>query len=158
MTMDDDQQTLLTKEQEPSYNAAGFWMRFWAYLIDVIILFGINGLLLSPLSFLNEGMPVEIGLWTVKGILAGFIYYLYFLLMTKVFQQTIGKMILGIKVIPIQKEKLSWNDLLFREVVGRFIYNAFLVLKLLYLVVAFSNKKQGLHDLIADTRVIHDIS
>src|SRR5699024_5616233 len=84
---------------EREYKYAGFWMRFWAYLIDVIIVFSINGILLSPLMFLNDGLPLEIGFWTVNGILAGIIYYVYFLLMTKLFQQTVGKMILGLKVI-----------------------------------------------------------
>jgi len=158
MTMDDEQQVLLSEDQETSYKAAGFWMRFWAYIIDGVILFGINGLLLSPLGFLNEGMPIELGFWTVNGILAGTIFYLYFLFMTKIYQQTIGKMILGIKVVSDRKEKLSWGDVFFREVIGRIIYNVFFVLKLLYLVVAFTNKKQGLHDLIGNTRVIHEAS
>src|SRR5690625_6510109 len=74
-----------------AYNYAGFWMRFWAYLIDVIVVFSINGILLSPLKFANEGLPIEISFWTLNGILAGIIYYVYFLLMTRYFQQTIGK-------------------------------------------------------------------
>jgi len=137
------------------YKYAGFWMRFWAYLIDVIVVFSINGILLSPLVFLNEGYPIEISFWTLNGILAGVIYYVYFLLMTKYFEQTVGKMILGIKVIRENREPLLWSDLIFREVVGRFIHNILFFLKLLYLVVAFSNEKQGIHDMIGNTRVIY---
>src|SRR5690625_1929519 len=137
------------------YRYAGFWMRFWAYLFDVIIVFSINGILLSPLKFLYEGVQFEIGFWTVNGILAGAIYYIYFLLMTKFFQQTLGKMILGLKVIKENEGTLLWSDLLFREVVGRFIYNVLSILKLLYIVVAFSPEKKGIHDMIGNTRVIH---
>lgn len=137
------------------YKYAGFWMRFWAYLIDVIVVFSINGIVLSPLLFVNEGIPIEISFWTLNSILAGVVYYAYFLVMTKIFGQTIGKMILGLKVIRENDEPLTWLDLIFREVVGRYLHNVFMILKLLYLVVAFSNEKQGIHDMIGNTRVIH---
>ncbi|MBO1001431.1 RDD family protein [Pseudogracilibacillus auburnensis] len=148
-------QNQLTTSPNVEYKYAGFWMRFWAYLIDVIIVFSLNGLLLSPLAFINNGYPIELSLWTVNGILGAIVYYIYFLLMTKYFGQTIGKMILGIRVISESSDSLSWNDLVFREVVGRFIYNIMFILKLLYLVVAFSNEKKGLHDMIGNTRVVH---
>lgn len=141
--------------QENEYKYAGFWMRYWAYLIDVIIIFSINGILLSPLLFINGGIPLEIGFWTVNGILAGIIYYVYFLLMTKFWGQTVGKMILGIKVIREDEETLLWSDLIFREVIWRFIHNVIFILKLLYLVIAFSPEKKGVHDMIGNTKVIH---
>lgn len=143
------------KEESKQYKYAGFWMRFWAYIIDVIVVFSINGIVLSPLLFVNDGAQIEISYWTLNGILAGVIYYAYFLVMTKIFGQTIGKMILGLKVIRENDEPLTWLDLIFREVVGRFLHNVFMILKLLYLVVAFSNEKQGVHDMIGNTRVIH---
>lgn len=155
ITLDEREETELLPEKE-SITYAGFWMRFWAYFIDIIILFSINGIFLSPFGFLNEGMPIEISFWTLSGILAGIIYYLYFLIMTKMFHQTVGKMIMGLKVIPAEKNTITWSDLFFREVIGRFIYNVFSILKLLYLVVAFANEKQGIHDMIANTRVIHE--
>lgn len=155
ITMDEGNQEVFLSEAPVQY--AGFWMRFWAYIIDVLIVFGINGLLLSPLKFFNEGLPIELSLWTVNGLLAALIYYAYFLIMTKLFHQTAGKMIMGLKVIS-EQGTLSWKDLFFREIVGRFIYNVFFILKLLYLVVAFSKEKQGLHDMIGNTRVIREVS
>lgn len=134
---------------------AGFWMRFWAYLLDVIVVFSINGLLLSPLKMVNDGAPIEIGFWTLTGILSGIVYYVYFVLMTKYFQQTLGKMVFGLKVVPEKDDTLRWTDLLFREVIGRFIYNVAFGLKLLYIVVAFTEEKQGIHDMIGNTRVVH---
>src|SRR5690625_4513335 len=112
-------------------------MRFWAYLIDVIVVFSINGILLSPLVFLNEGYPIEISFWTLNGILAGVIYYVYFILITKYFEQTVGKMILCIKVIRENSEQLLLSDIVFRVLVSHFIDNILFILKLLYLVVAF---------------------
>lgn len=158
MTMDNGEELIVPEEEAEKIRYAGFWMRFWAYFIDAVILFSINGFIISPLVMLNEGMPIEIGFWTLQGVLAGILYYAYFLLMTKMFQQTVGKMILGIKVVSENKDKPSWLDLVFRECVGRFIYNVFFILKLLYLVIAFTERKQGLHDVIGNTTVIHEAS
>ncbi|GGA85414.1 RDD family protein [Ornithinibacillus halotolerans] len=135
---------------------AGFWMRFWAYIIDLLVIVSVNGILLSPFKFINDGVAIDIGFWTVTGILGGIVFYAYFLLMTKYFGQTIGKMILGIKVIREDEKPLQWSDLFFREVIGRFIYQVFGFLMLLYVIVGFTDEKQGLHDMICDTRVIFD--
>ncbi|UJL47482.1 RDD family protein [Virgibacillus sp. NKC19-16] len=133
---------------------AGFWMRFWAYLVDLIVIFSINGILLSPFKFINDGASIDVGFWTLTGILGAVIFYVYFLLMTKFFNQTIGKMIFGLKVIRNDLRPLEWSDLLFRELVGRFIYRVFSFMVLLYIVVAFTPEKQGVHDMIGNTRVV----
>lgn len=132
---------------------AGFWMRFWAYLTDVIVVFSLNGLLLFPLKFISGG--VNIGYWTLTGILSAVVFYVYFLVMTKYFGQTLGKMLFGLRVIRLDDKDPGWSDLLFREVVMRFIYKAMFILSLLYIVVAFTSEKEGLHDMVASTRVIH---
>lgn len=142
-------------EEDNHIHYAGFWMRFWAYLVDVIVIFSLNGILLSPLKFMNNGEMIQFGYWTVNGLLAALVFYIYFLFMTKFLGQTIGKMIFGLKVINEKNESLKWTDLFFREVIGRFIYNVFFLMKLLYLVVAFTDEKQGIHDMIGATRVIH---
>lgn len=134
---------------------AGFWMRFWAYLADLIIVFSINGILLNPLKFINEGKPIVLGYWSVAGIVSIIVLYLYFLLMTKFYGQTLGKMIFGIKVIRKDLQPLQWSDIVFRELVGRFFYRVLFIAQVLYIVVAFDDKKQGIHDMISDTRVVH---
>ncbi|SFE01416.1 Uncharacterized membrane protein YckC, RDD family [Lentibacillus persicus] len=132
---------------------AGFWMRFWAYLVDLVIVFSINGILLSPFKFFD---PINIGFWTTAGIVGAIVFYLYFLLMTKFFGKTLGKMIFGLKVVREDMKPLEWSDLIFREIVGRFIHRVFWFTNLLYLFVAFSNQKQGLHDIFGSTRVVFD--
>jgi len=134
---------------------AGFWMRFWAFLADLLIIFSMNGILLSPLKLINEGMEIYMGAWTLRGILAAIVFYLYFLIMTKKAGQTIGKMIFGLKVIRVDHQPLQWSDLIFREVITRFIYKTFFFLNLLYLIVAFNQEKKGFHDMVANTRVVH---
>ena len=73
--------------------------------------------------------------------------------MTKFFNQTLGKMVFGLKVLTIENKKPNWSTILFREWIGRFISGTIFIL---YLVVAFLPKKQGIHDLFADTTVIHE--
>jgi uncharacterized RDD family membrane protein YckC len=137
-----------------SHRYAGFWMRFWAYMTDVIIVFSLNGLLLAPLKFTSEG-GIDVGYWTLTGILSAIVFFVYFLLMTKYFGQTLGKMLFGLRVIRLDDTEPGWSDLLFREVVMRFIYKVTFLLSLLYIVVAFTSEKEGLHDMVANTRVIH---
>lgn len=142
-----------TTTEKDSENV-GFWLRLAAYIIDIIIISSINGILLGPLMFVNNGYPIEVSLWTVNGIIATVIYYVYFLVMTKQFQQTLGKMIVGIKVIQFDEKQLTWGDVFYREVIGRIIHNVFFFLKLMYLLVAFSKEKRGFHDMIGHTRVV----
>lgn len=153
-----DDHTLMqndTDQVQSNRRYAGFWMRFWAYIVDTIVIFSVNGFLLSPLKFVNNGAMIHFGYWTVNGLIAAIIFYAYFLLMTKFFGQTLGKMIFGLKVVNEKDEPVKWSDLFFREIVGRFIYNVIWIMKLLYIVVAFTNEKQGIHDMIGKTRVIH---
>ena len=63
-------------------------------------------------------------------------------------------MVFGLKVVRKDGATIKWIDLLFREVVGRFIYNITFGFKLLYLIVAFTKEKTGIHDMIGHTRVI----
>ncbi|UOQ87219.1 RDD family protein [Gracilibacillus salinarum] len=135
---------------------AGFWMRLWAYLVDLIIVFSINGILLIPFKFVDNGFDLEIGFWTITSIISSIVFYLYFLLTTKFFNQTLGKVIFGLRVIREDHGPLSWSDLIFREVIGRFLHRVFPITILLYAFVAFTNQKQGIHDMIGNTRVVLD--
>ncbi|WP_164669712.1 RDD family protein [Virgibacillus doumboii] len=152
----DENQVEYTTSETVERNYAGFWMRFWAYLADLVIVFSVNGILLTPFRFINDGGGVDVGFWTLTGIVSVIVIYLYFLLMTKYFGQTLGKMIFGLRVVREDAEPLKWNDLLFREVVGRFLHRVFFVTGVLYLFVAFAPEKQGIHDIIGNTRVVFD--
>ncbi|GIN60131.1 putative membrane protein YteJ [Robertmurraya siralis] len=132
---------------------AGFWMRFWAYLIDLLVIGSINRILIYPvfrsldLSLHDSSMFAPISIFTA------ITFYAYFVLMTKFLGQTLGKMIFGLKVVDLNGKKLSWGAILFREWIGRFISTTVWIS---YAVVAFLPKKQGLHDLFADTSVVHE--
>src|SRR5690625_697268 len=134
---------------------AGFWMRGWAFIVDLLIVFSINGIILSPLKLLNDGLPIQLSLWTINGIMAAIIFYLYFLFMTKTLGETACEIIFGLEGSRVDEQALQWSDLVFRDVIGRFLHHTFLFLPFVYLLIVFSNEKQGLHDVFGNTRVTH---
>ncbi|MFS0822401.1 RDD family protein [Bacillus sp. 1P02SD] len=137
-------------QDKPSY--VGFWMRFWAYLLDFVVIGSINRILIYP-AFRALDIPLtESHIYSATSIATAVVFYLYFVLMTKFFNQTLGKMVFGIKVVSLDGKDLSWMTVLFREFIGRYISKLFFIG---YIIVAFLPKKQGIHDLLSDTTVIH---
>lgn len=138
------------------HKPAGFWIRFVAYLIDLslinIVLIGliVNNVLLA--TKLENYTFMYLSWSTIIGFI---VFYIYFILMTKFLGQTIGKMIVGLKVVRDNGENLNWSTVLFREGIGR-LFSAILYLP--YLIIPFTSKHKGLHDFIADTHVVHEES
>jgi uncharacterized RDD family membrane protein YckC len=152
-------------EKEPTYmneksldhtqrlRYAGFWMRFWAYLLDLIVIGSIDRILVKPIFRLLNIPLVESDLFAPISIATAITFYAYFVLMTRYFQQTLGKMVFGLRVVGLVEERLSWKTILFREWIGRFISTTIVIG---YIITAFLPKKQGLHDLFSDTSVVHE--
>lgn len=141
------------RSELPNLRYAGFWMRFWAYLLDIIIIGSINRLLVEPIFMIFDWSLYETSMFAPIAIVNAVVFYVYFVLMTKLFGQTLGKMVLGLRVIDLKGKKLTWSTVLIREWVGRFISTTIWIT---YAIVSFTPKKQGLHDLFADTTVIHE--
>ncbi len=139
--------------QEVKY--AGFWMRFWAYLLDLLVIASINGIVVYPVFRVLDLSLNDSNMFAPVSVVTALIFYAYFVLMTRFFGQTLGKMVFGLRVISLKDQKLSWGAIMFREWIGRFISGTILIL---YVVVGFLPKKQGIHDLFADTTVIHERS
>jgi uncharacterized RDD family membrane protein YckC len=134
---------------------AGFWMRFWAYLLDLLVIGSLNGIVVYPIfRALNLSLN-NANMFAPVSIVTAIIFYAYFVLMTRFFGQTLGKMVFGLRVISLNEQSLSWGAIMFREWIGRFISGTIIIL---YVVVGFLPKKQGIHDLFADTTVIHERS
>jgi uncharacterized RDD family membrane protein YckC len=141
------------QKEENLFELGGFWMRFWAYLLDLIVISSIGRLIVYPIFRALDLSLVKDDMFAPISILSAIIFYGYFVLMTKYMGQTLGKMAFGLKVIEMDGKRLKWSTVLFRELIGRFISASILIL---YIVVAFTNKKQGIHDLFADTTVIRE--
>ena len=132
---------------------AGFWTRFIAYLIDMIVIYAISSLL-NTISFGLLNKVLDFPILGEESLSYVIVMFTYFIAMTYFFSQTLGKMIMKIKVETNRGDKLSLADVVYRELVGRLltIFLAYLP----YLAVAFINKKKGLHDFIADTVVVKE--
>lgn len=77
-----------------------FWKRFWAALIDGIILY--------PLVFIDTAFDNSNyqALFIIGKFLSTFLYILYFILLHAKYGQTIGKKLMNIKVIDIAEVNL----------------------------------------------------
>jgi len=129
---------------------AGFWIRFVAAFIDGFVL-TIPILIISFLSYflLDESIFVSLLIQVIVFAL----FLAYFVLMTNKYQATVGKMAVGIIVCDINTlGKAKSNNIFKREIINRLTAT---ILPILFVVVAFTDKKQGLHDIAADTVVIY---
>ncbi|GEN57587.1 hypothetical protein GCM10012290_21790 [Halolactibacillus alkaliphilus] len=125
----------------PDYFYAGFFIRLFAFTVDIIMIRSLSRLFLF---YLSDGL--------LKSSLALIVYLLYFILMTKFTNgQTLGKMIFGIRVIAINEEQLSWMTVIIREGFGRYLQK---VLWIMYSLTIFTRYKQHVVDLLTDTSVI----
>ncbi len=136
---------------------AGFWIRATAAFVDALIagalqgiivfLFaGLLGLLLH--GFDSDSMLMVCLAWLLSASIS-VVYYVYF---TAFGGQTPGKMALRIKVVRTDSSSLTLGRAFYREVIGKFVSG--IILGIGYLMVAFDEKKQGLHDRMADTYVV----
>lgn len=133
---------------------AGFWMRVVATLIDTAIILALQlslGALIGMVGFISAGqldgnMAILVQLF---GYVLSFTYYVVF---TGHGGQTPGKMALRIKVVRTDGSEIGYGRAALREIPGKFISGILLCIG--YIMVAFDEQKQGLHDRMADTYVI----
>ncbi|MFC4768159.1 RDD family protein [Effusibacillus consociatus] len=125
---------------------AGFWIRFGANFLDFLVLTGFTILVyvLLDVDFMNPPLGVELTL--------NLINVLYFVGLTALYGQTLGKMAVGIRVIKQDGRKVSWGTALLREIIGKLV--SAIILMIGYIMAAFDSKKRALHDRIADTYVV----
>jgi uncharacterized RDD family membrane protein YckC len=132
---------------------AGFWLRVVAAIIDGVIV----EIVVLAVSF---GIGYGMGSWGAGGDTAGVVGVLLGLVIGIVYwcgmessarQATLGKMAVGIKVTDLNGNRIS-----FGRALGRYFAKIISAIILLigFLMVAWTEKKQGLHDKIAGTLVV----
>ncbi len=140
---------------QPTFTAryAGFWRRFAAYWIDWFIFFSVELFIAAargvPLNAQQAMEPAELA----KGLLVGlFIGWLYAAtLESSSWQATIGKRAMDIYVMDLKGRRLS-----FALASGRFFGKLIsaIILGVGFIMIAFTERKQGLHDLLAGCLVV----
>lgn len=137
----------------PAFFYTGFWFRFFAFLVDLLVISSINRLIVQPL-FLLLRYPLNDDAFSAFSLSKLVIYVLYFVLTTKLTNgQTIGKIIFGLRVVSFKEEKLSWATVIIRECFSRYILKTF---PFIYLMVLFTQEKQHLGDFFSDTSVVSE--
>lgn len=124
---------------------AGFWIRVVAALIDAVVLFVIQ----FTLSLFLIGLGDEGIATNLVSILIGLMYAAG--LESSNWQGTLGKKILGLKVCDEHGDRISFGRAAGRHF-GKVLSGCLLFIG--FLMVAFSERKQGLHDYIAKTLVV----
>lgn len=143
-------------EKLQSMSTANFATRAVSYIIDILVIWGVSQIAVYPfLNALNLNVDyIFLPYFSIERIVTAVLMVLYFVLMTYYLNQTLGKMVCGIKVKSDTGGKLTISQVLYREVIGRFINNTLFYLP--YLVVLFTEKRIGIHDYFADTRVVSE--
>lgn len=132
-----------------SFDYAGFWIRLGARIIDSVILSVLFMVLGKLVPWISQGeTPNEIISAFVVSFLIGVIYYA--VMEGSSMQASIGKQVFKLKVIDKSGEKLSMSKALLRSITKE-IGIMFLVGGLM---VGFTDKKRGLHDMVAGTYVV----
>ena len=138
----------------------GFWIRVVAVIIDAILL----RIVVAPVGLIFGGLGLAGGMmggfpiWWL-GLLGGgitivllvFGSWLYEAFMeSSSYQATLGKMIFGMKVTDLNGNRIS-----FGRATGRHFakWISGMILCIGYIMVGFTERKQGLHDLLAGTLV-----
>lgn len=105
----------------PTFFYGGFWLRFFAYLIDLLVISSLNRLIVRSYFVLTQA-PMSTNYLSLYSISKLAVFLLYFIFITKLTNgQTIGKMIFGLRVVCFKEEKLSWMTVIIREGFGRYV-------------------------------------
>ncbi len=152
---------------------AGFWKRVAAYILDAIVLY-IPQMLIekafggdaakealkqasldavgNPDAMMAANMHYYSTMWPAM-LLIVVMGVLYFTLCeSSAWQGTLGKLALGIRVTDRQGKRIS-----FPRALGRYFakFLSAIILGIGFLMVAWTQRKQGLHDIICDTLVLN---
>jgi uncharacterized RDD family membrane protein YckC len=148
---------------------AGFWKRFFAYIIDAMIMGIVCLIIFLPFIFIMgisfmtepnfEDEDAQVGLvfalistYAMAIFLAFIAQWLYFALMESKKGATLGKMALGIKVTDMNGNMIS-----FGKATGRYFGKILsgLIMYIGYIMAGFTQQKQALHDILAGTLVVN---
>lgn len=154
------------KPKEYALEYAGFWVRFGAGVIDILVLLGIYCIILNLVSWIAVSFSLAGAFGSPPSnfaviqrlvsnpiilAVAGIVKVAYFVGFWTWRGQTPGKMVLGIKVIRTDSSPITLGHAFLRYL--GYIVSA-IILYIGFIWIAFDSRKQGIHDKIADTYVV----
>jgi uncharacterized RDD family membrane protein YckC len=137
-----------------------FWLRFCGYFLDYLLTWAVTqGLQFALVSAANQtagtgpgAQNVVIGASLSASVASLVLAWLYEALMeSSSYQATLGKLAVGIKVCDLYGRRIS-----FARATGRHFGKILsgLILLIGYIMAAFTERKQALHDIMAGTLVV----
>ena len=141
---------------------AGFWKRVAASIIDGFVTMALSYAILIPMvmltgggwgMFIGEpdsgGAGILMFFWYLISLMVPLLYMSF--MHSSANQATLGKMAVGIKVSRLDGERIS-----FWRAFGRYFgyILSTMILFIGVIMVAFTERKQALHDMISDTLVV----
>jgi uncharacterized RDD family membrane protein YckC len=131
---------------------AGFWRRFVAFWIDAILLWIASAILTVSMGgdlFERDFGSPQTMLANFISLVVGWLYSA--LLESGPRQATLGQMVIGIQVTDLGHRRIS-----FARATGRHFAQIIsaVILCVGYIMIAFTEKKQGLHDMMAGCLVV----
>jgi uncharacterized RDD family membrane protein YckC len=151
---------------------ANFWQRLLALIIDSILIGIVRSIVIVPilaavgLSFASDienfdttdsgdvfAVVTAIAAAAMAmAAISAVISIIYFSLMeSSKYQASVGKLALGLIVTDLEGNKIDFGKALLRNF-GKLVSSAILFIG--YIIAAFTDKKQALHDMIAGTLVL----
>ena len=126
----------------------GFRIRTLAYVIDTLIIVILSEIVVQYLKYFSEDSDLS----SFAVILPLLVSFIYMTILWSSVQATVGQKLCGLKVVnAITETKIS-----FLRAVGRW-FALLLAMSILFvgvIMVAFTERKRGLHDMLAGTYVV----
>jgi uncharacterized RDD family membrane protein YckC len=147
-------------EQIGAAAKAGFWIRLAAWIADIVCLFmatiALAILVLVTIWFggrlggeINDQVMALAGYSSATIVMAS--GFLYFTLFVGSRGQTPGKILFGLRVVPVNGKQMTYGRACLRSL---FWVVSLLLFSIGFLMIAVTRQKQGLHDMLAGTYVI----
>ena len=136
----------------------GFWIRFLAAIIDIVIIFValiavvvVFGIFFSSLFGALAGFGAAFIMFILTAIAAQLLYKP--LMEVSEYQGTFGKHFLNIKVVDKHGRRITMAKSLIRTII-HLLESVIPFAWLAFFIIAFTDENQGLHDMAAETYVV----
>jgi len=140
--------TIATPAPIRSIAYGGFWIRTLAYVIDTLIIVILSEIIVHFLKYFAENCDLS----SFAVILPILISFIYMTILLSSVQTTVGQRVCGLQVV----DAMTGTKISFLRAAGRWfaLLLAMSLLSIGVIMVAFTEGKRGLHDIVAGTFVV----